>query len=56
MAEQQPWEIEVWCRHKAIARFEAPAHKLSKGGTLFEFLRALVVRYTTDTPQEMLLY
>jgi hypothetical protein len=49
------WKIEIWCKDKAVARFEAPAHKLSKGA-LFAFLTALVVRYRTDTPQEMLLF
>lgn len=36
-----------------IAEFHVPAHKLQKNA-LLEFLKALCVRYMTDTPEEML--
>jgi hypothetical protein len=55
MAKQPPWEIKVQCKARTVAEFHVPAHKLQKE-SLYAFLKAVVVRYRTNTPQEMVGY
>jgi hypothetical protein len=52
---QPPWEIKVGRKAKILAEFQVPAHKLQKNA-LDIFLKALVVRYRTSTPEDMLPY
>jgi hypothetical protein len=52
---KREWNIRVGRKAKVIADFHAPMHKLDRKGVC-DFLRALVIRHRTDTPQEMLDY
>jgi hypothetical protein len=49
------WKIKVGCKAEIIAEFTAPKHRLN-GKHLDNFLRALVARYRTDGPEDMLPY
>ena len=55
MPKQPPWEIRVGRKADVLAEFCVPAHKLTEKG-LGTFLRALVVRYRADSPEDMLGY
>ena len=55
MPTQPPWEIRVGRKAEVLGDFRVPAHKLQKHA-LMTFLRALVVRYRTDTPEDMLAF
>ncbi len=55
MPKQPPWEIRVGRKADILAEFCVPAHKLQKKACE-AFLKALVVRYRTDTPEEMLAF
>jgi hypothetical protein len=48
-----PWYIEVAKKNKVLARLVVPAHKLPTNA-LAAFMKALVVRYLTSSPEEML--
>ena len=48
-----PWRIVVAKKQHVIADFLVPAHKLPTKA-LSAFLKALVVRYKTSSPEEML--
>ncbi len=50
-----PWEITVARKAEILADFRVPVHKLQKNA-LNAFLKALVVRYSTETPQDMLAF
>lgn len=52
MSKQPPWKIQVGRKQEIIAEFTVPAHRLGQND-LEAFLRAMVVRYRTDEPQEM---
>ncbi len=52
---QPPWEIRVGRKDKILAEFRVPAHKLQKNA-LYAFLKAMVVRYRTETPEDMLAF
>lgn len=53
--KQPPWEIRVGRKSDILGNFCVPAHKLQKKACE-AFLKALVVRYRTDTPEEMLAF
>src|SRR5438552_2783008 len=55
MTKQPPWEIQVGRKVEIILEFFVPAHKL-QANALKAFLIALVARYRTATPEEMLFY
>ena len=55
MPKQGPWEIRVGRKDDVLAEFSVPHHKMSKKD-LNVFLRALVIRYRTDSPEEMVGY
>lgn len=55
MPRHPPWTITVGRKQNVIAEFTVPAHNLQRKARE-AFLRALVARYSTDTPQEMLHY
>ena len=55
MTKQPPWEITVGRKGNIIAEFQVPSHKLQKNA-LAAFLRALVARYRSSSPEEMLSY
>ncbi len=55
MPKQPPWEIRVGRKADVLAEFCIPAHKMGVKD-LETFLRALVVRYRTDSPEDMLEY
>jgi hypothetical protein len=50
-----PWEIRVGRKDKILAEFRVPAHKLQKNA-LYAFLKAMVVRYRTETSEDMLAF
>jgi hypothetical protein len=52
---QSPWEVRVGRKAKVLAEFRVPAHKLQKN-TLLAFLKAVVVRYRTESPKDMLAF
>lgn len=53
--KQAPWKVRVGKKEVVLAEFEVPYHKM--GSRQVEtFLRALVVRYRTDSPEEMVPY
>jgi len=53
--KQPPWEIRVGRKDKILAEFCVPAHKMQKND-LESFLRAVVVRYQTDGPEDMVVH
>lgn len=55
MPSRCPWKIRVAHKDKDIASFEVPEHKLGSK-EIGTFLHALVVRYRTETAEEMLPY
>ena len=55
MPKQPDWEFKVARKAEVLAEFRVPTHKLQKN-TLNAFLKALVVRYRTNTPEEMLAF
>jgi hypothetical protein len=55
MAKLPPWEITVARKSDVIAEFQVPGHRFGDR-EIAAFLRALAVRYRTDTPQDMLDY
>lgn len=55
MPKHPPWEIRVGRKTEVLADFRVPAHKLQENARA-AFLKALVVRYRTDTPEEMLAF
>lgn len=55
MPKQLHWEIRVGRKTNVLADFHVAAHKLQKN-TRAAFLKALVARYSTDTPEEMLAF
>ena len=55
MPKQPPWTITVGRKAEVISEFVVPAHKLQRTA-LENYLRALVVRYRTKSPEDMLNY
>jgi hypothetical protein len=55
MPKPPEWEIRVGRKAEILADLRVPVHKLQRNA-LNAFLRALVVRYRTDTPEEMLAF
>jgi hypothetical protein len=53
MPKRPEWEIQVGRKAEILANFRVPMYKLPRKA-LQAFLRALVIRYRTDTPEEML--
>ena len=55
MPRQSPWEIRVGRKADILAELLVPVHKLQRQA-LSAFLKALVVRFSTDTPEDMLTF
>ena len=55
MPKQPPWEIHVGQKADVLAKFCVPFHKMSIKD-LSAFLRALVICYRTNRPEEMVGY
>ncbi len=55
MPKQSPWQIRVGRKADVLAEFCVPAHKMDVKD-LKTFLRALVVRYRTNSPEDMVGY
>ncbi len=55
MPKQPPWQIRVGRKADVLAEFCVPAHKIGVKD-LNVFLRALVVRYRTNSPEDMVGY
>ena len=55
MPKQPPWEIRVARKADVLAEFHVPAHKMDVKD-LKAFLRAIIVRYRTDSPEDMMHY
>jgi hypothetical protein len=55
MPKQSPWQIRVGRKAEILAEFSVPAHKLQRHA-LEAFLKAIVVRYRTNSPEEMVYY
>jgi hypothetical protein len=54
-SRQPSWKVRVGNKEVVLAEFELPYHRM--GNRQIEtFLRALVVRYRTDTREEMASY
>ena len=52
MPKYPPWKIRIGRKAEIIGEFEVPCHRLGTND-LKTFLRALVVRYRTETPEDM---
>ena len=52
MPKQPPWEIRVGRKSEVLAEIQVPFHKMGEKD-IAAFLRALVVRYRTDRPEDM---
>ena len=55
MPKQAPWEIRVGRKTEVLAEFSVPAHKL-RTDNVKAFLKAIVIRYRNETPEEMMSY
>ena len=55
MPKQGPWEIRGGRKAKVLAEFCVPYHKMTTND-LSAFLRALVIQYRTNSPEEMVGY
>lgn len=50
-----PWDIVVYVNDVEVSSFQIPNHRLEVGG-LHDMMRAIFLRYWTDTPEEMSAY
>ena len=55
MSKQPLWEIEIACKADVLAEFTVPVNKMGVND-LKAFLRALVIRYRTNSPEDMVDY
>lgn len=55
MPKQPPWKIRIGRKVEIIGEFEVPSHKLDTNGVK-SFLRALVARYRTERPEDMVAF
>ena len=53
--KQPPWHIKVARKDNVLEEFDVPAHKLGSK-EIGTFLRAIVVRYRTETAEDMASY